>query len=666
MKRNVLGVRKDKFLMYPRFLQMIFNAHFPELERSRNTLELKPMGPACFGALTPKKGTEKKFEGLIPLEKFGQFAETEDVVANPVIVQPVPVNTAPANAIVAEEHDIQRGIGDEPETEFLTINSDDEGVEIMCGSGEDEELPPEAEADTAVSAVPPVFTAESLAQLLKSVTDKIGNPPSDLSVANEEPVESPKDPDSLPLKQKRRDPRLGVYVEQNKDQSMNIADDDDGLYEFDFEKNVTDTTTATEDIFEFDADTQRNDMDTTAVDVQATTVDTAPVDIVSLGVSEPAGPSTTILDMPSSSSGKRPEEPFRMPIDDDSSDDDDFISMREMKKRLVVLEQDSIHKDAKIIQHEDIIVMKDQQIEQLQGDVSLLFSTVYDLRGKLEKKFGQEFSDPTDVDHRRKAFADDDAERSAAMNQFFQRVTNPEADKRKAERIKKKREFVILKNNNANPDDDEAHATHHLLDVGETLYDKVGNHSGVVSWGFDHDRKRWWIRRKVGPVEWYKHPGQFQSFTKVDLTNLSKAPYVDDKPGGPGYMFFERLKREVLNNFPSMRTAESFVKSARGVRDPYTNKRMKIVHWPVTDKEKIIPLVKKIPKGALKTLHFWAYDERLGQAVIVCDDEVNFRLVDQLDLLNLAYEDMEVLAQNQIRATEKYEAIAKGLTTAVA
>ncbi|MFS8002799.1 hypothetical protein Hanom_Chr13g01206351 [Helianthus anomalus] len=79
---------------------------------------------------------------------------------------------------------------------------------------------------------------------------------------------------------------------------------------------------------------------------------------------------------------------------------------------------------------------------------------------------------------------------------------------------------------------------------------------------------------------------------------------------------------------------------------------MKIVHWPTTDKEKTIPLVKKIPKGALKTLHFSAYDKLLGKAVIVCVDDENFRLVDQIYLLNLAYEDLEVLARNQIRATE--------------
>ncbi|KAJ0451252.1 hypothetical protein HanHA300_Chr15g0565471 [Helianthus annuus] len=663
MKRNAIGLRKDKFLMYPRFVQMILNERYPELKRSGDTLELKPMGPSCFGALTTKKGTEKKFEGLIELEKFGQFAETEDIVENPVMAQAVPTR-----AIVAEEHDIQRRAENEPEPERITINSDDEGVEITCDSDDDNiELSPEVNAD-AVSTVNPVISAESLAMLIKKVTDTMGNPPPNLSVSTEEPEESPRDSDSIPLKRKRRDPRSGMFIEQGNDQSVTVADDTEGLYDFDFEKYVDDaTTTTTENIFESGVHTQGDDTVVTNVEVQNEAVPNveAHVEVGPSGIVS-AGPSGTIHEEPSSSSGKRPVEPLRMPFDSDSSDDDEFISMREMKKRLVVLEQDSIHKDAKIIQLEDTIVKKDQQIEQLQGDVSLLFNIVYDLRGKLEKKFGQEFSDPTDVENRKKAFEKDNAERSAAMEKYFERVTDPEAEKAKAERLKKKREFVILKNKNANPDDEDARATHHLVDVGETLYDKKGNRSGVVSWGYDHDRNRWWIKRKVGPVEWYKHSGQFQSFTKVDLTDLTNKPYVDDKPNGPGYAFFERLKREVAKGFPSMRTADSTVKPAKGIRDPYTNKRMKIVHWPATDKEKTIPLVRKIPKGALKTMHFWVYDERLGQAVIVCDGDASYCLVDQIDLLNLAVEDLEVLASNQIRATEKYEEIAKGWTSAVA
>ncbi|MFS7943186.1 hypothetical protein Hanom_Chr06g00497301 [Helianthus anomalus] len=263
MKRNVTGVRNDKLLMYPRFLQMILNARYPELGRSGNTLELKPMGPACFGALTPKKGTKKKFEGLIPLEKFGQFAETEDVVAEPVLVQPVPVNAAQinatVNAMIAEEYDVQGVAEDEPEIQVHTITSDDERIEISCDDEDEAELPPEADDSSVVSTVQmPVISSESLSQLLKSITEKIGNHPSNPSVHIEEQTSSdPKDPDSLPLKRKRRDPRLGMYVEQNKDQSMNEAEDDDGLYDFDFEKNVTSTT---EDIFEFNVDTQRIDL----------------------------------------------------------------------------------------------------------------------------------------------------------------------------------------------------------------------------------------------------------------------------------------------------------------------------------------------------------------------------------------------------------------------
>ncbi|KAM0042220.1 hypothetical protein Hdeb2414_s0011g00375541 [Helianthus debilis subsp. tardiflorus] len=608
MKRNAIGLRKDKFLMYPRFIQMILNARYPELKRSGNTLELKPMGPSCFGALTTKKGTEKKFEGLLELEKFGQFAETEDVVDIPVKTPAVP-----ARAIIAEEHDIQKRTKNEPEPERITVNSDDEGVEIACDSDDDDiELPPEVNAD-AVSTINPVISAENLAMLLKKVTDTMGNPPPNLSVYAEEPEESPMDSDDIPLKRKRRDPRPGMFIKQSKDQSVTVADDAEGLYDFDIEKDIDDTTTTatTENVFEFDAGTQGDDAVMTNVESQTEDVPNVEAH-TEVGPSETvsAGPSGTIHAEPSSSS--------------------------------------------------------DQQIEQLQGDVSLLFTIVYDLRGKLEKKFGQEFSDPTDVENRKKDFEKDNAEKAAAMEKYFERVTDPAAEKAKADRLKKKREFVVLKNKNANPDDEDAHATHHLMDVGETAYDKKGNRSGVVSWGYDHDRKRWWIKRKVGPVEWYKRSGQFQSFTKVDLTDLSNAPYVDDKPNGPGYAFFERLKREVAKGFPSMKTADSIVKPAKGIRDPYTNKRMKIVHWPATDKEKTIPLVRKIPKGALKTMHFWAYDERLGQAVIVCDDDASYCLVDQIDLLNLAVEDLEVLASNQIRATEKYEEIAKGWTSAVA
>ncbi|MFS7935436.1 hypothetical protein Hanom_Chr05g00403401 [Helianthus anomalus] len=189
--------------MYPRFLQMIFNARYLDLERTGYTLDLKPMGPSCFGALTPKKGTEKKFEGRIAMEKFGQFAETEDVVAEP--------------AVIAEEHVVQVVVDEEPETEILTINSDDEGVDISCDENDEVELPPEAEVSSDVSTIQPVISADSLALLIKSVTEKMGNPPSDPSVQSEEQTaEDPKDPNTQQVKRIRRVPRPSVYIEQTK------------------------------------------------------------------------------------------------------------------------------------------------------------------------------------------------------------------------------------------------------------------------------------------------------------------------------------------------------------------------------------------------------------------------------------------------------------------
>ncbi|MFS7935249.1 hypothetical protein Hanom_Chr05g00401261 [Helianthus anomalus] len=89
---------------------------------------------------------------------------------------------------------------------------------------------------------------------------------------------------------------------------------------------------------------------------------------------------------------------------------------------------------------------------------------------------------------------------------------------------------------------------------------------------------------------------------------------------------------------------------------------MKTVIWPPTDKEKTIPLVKKILEGGLKKLHFWVYDESVGQVLMVCDDDVQYRMIDQIDILTINLQDLEVLAQNQIRFTEKYEAIAKEWT----
>ena len=74
MKANLEGVRKNMFLMYPRFLQMIFDSRYPQLHKTVNILDMKPMAPNSFGMVKAvRKKSKTEFQGLHQLEKFGQL-----------------------------------------------------------------------------------------------------------------------------------------------------------------------------------------------------------------------------------------------------------------------------------------------------------------------------------------------------------------------------------------------------------------------------------------------------------------------------------------------------------------------------------------------------------------------------------------------------------------
>ncbi|MFS8006468.1 hypothetical protein Hanom_Chr14g01249491 [Helianthus anomalus] len=85
----------------------------------------------------------------------------------------------------------------------------------------------------------------------------------------------------------------------------------------------------------------------------------------------------------------------KVPILDDFSEDED-VDVVDLRRKVIVLEQDSLMKDAKIVALEDQMEDKNRRIKQLEGDVTILISLVYDLKGKLEKTFGKEFADEGD------------------------------------------------------------------------------------------------------------------------------------------------------------------------------------------------------------------------------------------------------------------------------
>ncbi|CAI9264020.1 unnamed protein product [Lactuca saligna] len=115
------GSKRDKFLMYPRFLQIIFNVMHPELQRANETLDLKSVGPSAFGLMKQMRGGKFMFEGKFPLIKFGIFEECdrsesgercipmeyEDIVHSTFEPEIEVVHDSPSAAVV-EEHDHQK------------------------------------------------------------------------------------------------------------------------------------------------------------------------------------------------------------------------------------------------------------------------------------------------------------------------------------------------------------------------------------------------------------------------------------------------------------------------------------------------------------------------------------------------------------------------------
>ncbi|CAI9293704.1 unnamed protein product [Lactuca saligna] len=118
---NIEGSKRDKFRMYPRFLQIILNVTHPELQRGNDTLDFKSIGPSAFGLMKQKRGGKFVFEGKFPLIKFGIFKEdvreesadqsmtmeNEDIHHSHSDPEVEEIHHSPTTC-VADEHDYQK------------------------------------------------------------------------------------------------------------------------------------------------------------------------------------------------------------------------------------------------------------------------------------------------------------------------------------------------------------------------------------------------------------------------------------------------------------------------------------------------------------------------------------------------------------------------------
>ncbi|MFS7954477.1 hypothetical protein Hanom_Chr07g00630961 [Helianthus anomalus] len=315
----------------------------------------------------------------------------------------------------------------------------------------------------------------------------------------------------------------------------------------------------------------------------------------------------------------------------------------------------------------------------MQGDVGMLMSTVYDLKAKLEKKFGNEF-----VDKKDEQFYVGRPERAVALEAYL--VANPkkrsskskkrreEKEPEKEQDQQRKKQLLVMKNQDMNPLDENfqlkdpsTKPDRLVMELGSTYYDEVGNKLEVACWRYELDKRMWLITRKSRHMEYYGKESKFESWTHIDLKTLLRVPYFDPdlRKKGRGWAFHSCLEKEVRTNFDTMKTAEPTVRRNPGVHYSFTKRTLKSIIWPPTDKEKIIPLTRKFEKGILRNFKFWAYNPCLAEAVIVTEEQ-SIMIPNSYDLMSFHVEDIFVLTHHQIRTKEKYEECAKYWTSAAA
>lgn len=125
-----------------------------------------------------------------------------------------------------------------------------------------------------------------------------------------------------------------------------------------------------------------------------------------------------------------------------------------------------------------------------------------------------------------------------------------------------------------------------------------------------HDKPNLWVvKRKFGNPKYFKNKHDFCSWTKVDLTELSKAPFHNPSHDPQATAFKLYLENQVKRKFDEMKAVESFIRKSKVVFDPKKNEPMKFVMWPPTKKLKEIPIVQHFRDGSLDNMKYWVFDE---------------------------------------------------------
>ena len=173
--------------------------------------------------------------------------------------------------------------------------------------------------------------------------------------------------------------------------------------------------------------------------------------------------------------------------------------------------------------------IKAKQISDLQDHFNLLTSSYLDLKKKLEGHLGDKYQTSADeymINLHTQAFpvTMPTVQTSRVVNRFDEEPTHaPHVEAmlrdRQAETAEKG-QLLFKRSSDKNVPMDQAKIT--VTDLGVVRFrDTYGDRSGIISWGFHDPLNMWIVRRKSGNTELYKDRHDFNSWTRVDLSELS-------------------------------------------------------------------------------------------------------------------------------------------------
>ncbi|CAI9300246.1 unnamed protein product [Lactuca saligna] len=696
---NIEGSKIDKFCMYPRFLQIILNVTHPELQRGNDTLDFKSIGPSAYELMKQKRGGKFVFEGKFPLIKFGIFKEDvreepkerrkfvfegkfplinfgifkEDVREEPVdqsmLMENEDTHHSPSDpvveeihhsptACVAEEHDYQKAndsissmmifmnirANKVNEVASLATKTRDEGnsLKIMLSTSKPLEIT-RSQGDVT-SEIPPSVSPVSTSTPVISMLPEPQT--SQISIRTSQSLES------LEVPSVKCAPQVISTITTTTAHSPSKQTDEGPSTMF--------KTGGSSSIQEYSP--TRSSLDEASIRLVKHLAQSSPTSSRGKGISFNEG---------------------RM--------DDEKSSSSDLREEIGILHQQLIEKSIQIDQlYAHIFELKEKdeektkQIKDLQTSLGSVLANYFNLKNVLYYAFGEKvkalFQQPhgvVDPPSIQSPLATDDlpvdppVPRTTTIVDKFEK--EPEGSRariiiKQGRRITKQSEgLLFMKKSNENRKTKDTILT--VTDLKKRKFgDEYGDKTGIRMWAFDPVTNLWVVKRKSEATECYKSTHDFNSWTKTDLAELSRAPFHNPSEDPNASNFKRFLDRQVKANFPSMKTAKALYKKDKDVLDPETGEPMKIILCPATKKQKEIPNPQHFHEGYLDDMEFWAYDDETATAAIKFKNREHIlRLISAKDLLRFRENDIRTLAHHQIICRKDVmEAAAKEYTAMVA